>query len=80
MAPDLTGRQFGKLTIVGAAGQDLPAVAGGWWLARCQCGRELVAPAEAYLAGRVDSCGRPTPQDRVEVEEWLAGMRPPVTL
>ena len=67
MTTDLTGRTFGRMTIIRAAGEDLPAVAGGWWLARCACGREMIAPAEAYLSRRLTSCGRPTPQDRAEL-------------
>src|SRR4029450_13498807 len=61
VATDLTGRTFGRLTIAGPGGADLPVVAGGWWLGRCVCGREVLAPAEAFLARRVTSCGRPTP-------------------
>jgi hypothetical protein len=52
-------------------------VAGGWWLGRCVCGREVTAPAEAYLARRLESCGRPTPEQRAELEEQLATTRPP---
>jgi hypothetical protein len=74
---DLTGRTFGRLTIIGPGDADLPAVAGGWWLGRCVCGRELLAPAEAYLAGRLASCGRPTPDQRVELAERLAAVHPP---
>jgi hypothetical protein len=68
MTGDLTGRSFGKITVVGPAGEDLPAVAGGWWLGRCVCGREMVAPAEAYRLRRLESCGRPTPDQRAEEE------------
>lgn len=79
MTPDLTGRTFGRMTIVGPAGDDppLPQVAGGWWLARCACGREVVSPAEAFLAGRVTSCGRRTPEQRAELEETIAAYHPP---
>jgi hypothetical protein len=74
---DLTGRTSGRLTVTGPAGDDLPAVAGGWWLGRCICGRELVAPAEAFLARRVTSCGRPTPDQRAELDQQLAAIHPP---
>jgi hypothetical protein len=77
VAADLTGRTFGRLTIVGPAGEDLPVVAGGWWLASCVCGREMVAPAEAFLARRLQSCGRPTPEQRVELDQRLAATHPP---
>jgi hypothetical protein len=80
MTPDLTGRRVGRLTVQGPADPDagpLPAVAGGWWTARCVCGREVTAPAEGFLAGRVTSCGRPTPEQRVELQERLAAYQPP---
>jgi hypothetical protein len=80
MTPDLTGRAFGRITIVGPAGEDLPAVTGGWWLGRCACGREMVAPAEAYRLGRLESCGRPTPEQRVEREQQLTATRGPERL
>jgi hypothetical protein len=53
---DLTGRQFGKLTVTGPADQGLPQVAGGWWLGRCVCGYEVIAAAEAFLSRRLVSC------------------------
>jgi hypothetical protein len=77
VTPDLTGRQFGRLVVDGPAGEDLPVVSGGWWRARCVCGREVVAPAEAFLARRVTSCGRLTPEQRAERLEQLAAVRPP---
>jgi len=80
MTPDLTGRTFGRMTVVGPAGQEhgpFPRVAGGWWLGRCVCGREVTAPAEAYLSRRLESCGRPTPEDRAQLQEELAARQPP---
>jgi hypothetical protein len=77
MTADLTGRQFGKLTVVGPAGEDLPAVSGGWWTAECVRGRQLTAPAEAYLARRLESCGRPTPEQREQLEAAIASYSPP---
>jgi hypothetical protein len=74
---DLTGRVFGKLEIIGPAGEGMPAVAGGWWLGRCVCGWEVIAPAEAYLSRRLTGCGRPTPEQRAEQEQQLAAVRPP---
>ena len=78
--PDLTGRRFGKLEIIGPAGPEsgpLPAVAGGWWRSVCVCGREFTAPAEAYLSRRLESCGCPTPEDRAQLQEQLAALQPP---
>jgi hypothetical protein len=76
--PDLTGRVFGKLTIVGPAGQDLPPARDGRWLGRCVCGYEVVAPAEAFLSRRLVSCPKPTPEQRAEHEVQLTATRPPV--
>jgi hypothetical protein len=82
MSPDLIGRAFGRMTVIGPASQDvvLPWVAGGWWLGRCVCGREVIAPAEAFLSRRLTSCGRPTPEDRAAEEAKLAALLPPARL
>jgi hypothetical protein len=82
MPTDLSGRVFGRMTVVGPAGDDLvlPQVRDGWWLGRCVCGRETVAPAEAFLSWRITGCGRPTPEDRAELQEQLAATRPPPRL
>jgi hypothetical protein len=80
MTGDLTGQTFGRLTIIGPGGQDLPQVAGGWWQARCACGRELVAPAEGFRAGRITSCGRRTPEQREQLAEQIAAYSPPPRL
>jgi len=83
VTPDLTGRRFGKLTITGPPGPEngpLPPVPSGWWAATCVCGYQLVAPAEAYLSRRLESCGRPTPEDRAAEAERLAARRPPVRI
>lgn len=82
MSPDLSGRTFGRMTVIGPASQDivLPQVAGGWWLGRCVCGREVIAPAEAFLSRRLTSCGRPTPEDRAAEEAQLAALLPPPRL
>ena len=79
MTQDLSGRWFGKMEIIGRAGPEhgvLPPVAGGWWVGRCQCGREMVAPAEGFLSRRITSCGRPSPEDTAAEAERLAARRP----
>lgn len=58
-AHDMTGRQFGRLTVIGQAelaehranGQRLG------WLCRCDCGREIVAARKDLLSGKLLSCG-----------------------
>jgi hypothetical protein len=75
---DLTGQVFGKLTILGPAdeGLGLPPARGGWWLARCVCGKEQITPAEGLTSGRVASCGRPTPERRLRLEEQVRSRHP----
>lgn len=80
MTADLTGRRFGRMTIIGPPDPEagpLPQVAGGWWTGECVCGHRITAPAEAYLSRRLTGCGRPTPEDRAELAEQLAARQPP---
>jgi hypothetical protein len=80
VTPDLTGRTFGRLAIVGPAGPEndpLPPVSGGWWTATCACGRQLTAPAEAFTSRRLTSCGRPTAAELAADAEWIATRQPP---
>lgn len=53
-AEDLTGRVFGRLTVVHRAGNR-----GGraCWLCRCSCGGEKIVSARDLKAGKVRSCG-----------------------
>jgi hypothetical protein len=77
---DLTGFQVGRMTVIGPAGPEhgpLPKVASGWWVGTCVCGREVVAPAEAFTSRRITSCGRPGPEDRAAEEGLLASRQPP---
>jgi hypothetical protein len=52
---DLTGKRFGKLTIIGRSGQKQ----GGniLWLALCDCGKRTFATASNMKAGIKKSCG-----------------------
>ncbi len=54
-AEDLTGRQFGELTVLGRAENDRNGNAR--WLCRCSCGRERAVQAAALKSGRTRSCG-----------------------
>jgi hypothetical protein len=52
---DLTGREFGRLTV------QFRAATSRWrktrWLCVCRCGRESIVEAAHLLAGRIRSCG-----------------------
>lgn len=51
---DLTGRKFGKLTVVSEAGHRGKNVA---WLCICDCGKETIATAGHLRSGARVSCG-----------------------
>ncbi len=54
VAEDLTGRQFGKLSVLSRAESRRGQVA---WLCRCTCGRLHTATAHDLKSGHVKSCG-----------------------
>ena len=51
---DLTGKTFGKLTVICREGSlnNHPA-----WLCRCDCGNETVVRGRALISGNTQSCG-----------------------
>lgn len=55
MLTDLTGRRFGRLTVLGQAGKTK------WgdskWLCRCDCGNERVVSGGHLKSGHTQSCG-----------------------
>ena len=57
---DLTGRRFGRLTVLRQEGWYVSAYGGGrrpTWLCRCDCGRETVAIGTNLTSGNTRSCG-----------------------
>ena len=55
MAPDMTGRRFGQLTVVERAGRDHRRAA--MWACRCECGEATTARGRDLRAGERTSCG-----------------------
>jgi hypothetical protein len=52
---DLTGKTFGRLTVVGKASK---TPGRKWkWLCRCECGGEATPTSAALLQGKTKSCG-----------------------
>ena len=52
---DLTGRKFGKLTVVEKRSKDKW---GGWnWLCKCDCGNETVVSGGHLRGLKIKSCG-----------------------
>jgi len=52
---DLTGLQFGKLSVLRREGSNHRGVS--TWLCQCECGCEKVADADSLKRGRTSSCG-----------------------
>jgi hypothetical protein len=52
---DLTGRRYGRLTVIGFAEADKNGNAR--WLCRCDCGEEIVTRADCLKIGKTKSCG-----------------------
>ena len=52
--PDLTGRKFGRLTVLHQIDSTTPQRR---WLCRCDCGVEVEAMSHPLLSGHVKSCG-----------------------
>ena len=51
---DLTGREFGRLTVIEQAGKNNGRI---MWRCRCQCGNEKIVPGNDLTKGRIQSCG-----------------------
>ena len=51
---DLTGRRFGRLTVLGYAGKRHGVI---MWACRCDCGRRGVHAGKYMVSGRERSCG-----------------------
>ena len=54
ISPDLTGRQFGELTVLEKADS---IQAGARWLCRCDCGKEVEVSYNGLQYGNRKSCG-----------------------
>ena len=56
---DLTGRRFGRLTVLGRAPLDRKRVNGeiNGWLCRCDCGTERVLTTKSLISNHAQSCG-----------------------
>lgn len=55
MKQDLTGQQYGYLTVLGKA--DTPGKKRRYWLCRCRCGNEKIVEESHLKSGHTKSCG-----------------------
>ena len=53
---DITGRKFGKLTVIKRIGSD-ERTKSALWLCNCECGNQTIASGVELRYGRVNSCG-----------------------
>lgn len=56
---DLTGRRFGRLTVMERYGRHevSPGVTYATWLCKCDCGQEVVVIGQNLRQGATKSCG-----------------------
>lgn len=59
---DLTGKRFGKLTVISFAGMKKEST----WLCKCDCGKETNVTHSNLISGKSRSCGCLQEQTRVE--------------
>ena len=52
---DITGKKFGKLTVLGV--HHLGKRNTRYWLCKCECGKETVQISANLKSGRIKSCG-----------------------
>ena len=52
---DLTGKRFGKLTVMGL--DHVSRTRGSFWLCQCDCGTEIVVRRDSLTTGNTMSCG-----------------------
>lgn len=54
---DLTGQQYGKLTVVRQDTDSKSSTPGAKWICRCECGKEVSVLAKRLKSGQTKSCG-----------------------
>lgn len=66
---DLTGQQFGYLTVLGLAERKNRKT---YWLCKCQCGNEVKIPSSNLTSGNSYSCGcLKRSKGEIEIENYL---------
>ena len=54
---DLTGKIFGRLTVIKQVSNPYKGDHHACWLCKCSCGKETVVPSNSLLKGNTSSCG-----------------------
>ena len=77
-ATDMTGRRFGRWTVIARGGNNRHRKA--MWLCRCDCGNECVVDGRDLRNGHSKSCGvakRLTPAQVAEIRALRGCLRTP---
>lgn len=75
---DLTGRRFGKLTVVTLAPERNPKNGNTRWLCQCDCGNQVIVDGQNLKHGTTRSCGclrREVSRQKMLTNPKLAGSR-----
>lgn len=73
---DITGRRYGKLTVIRRAENTKNNKT--QWLCKCDCGNEKVVARSSLTSGKTRSCGCLMKESRVIVAEKLKGDKSPL--
>lgn len=65
---DLTGKRFGRLTVVGRSQNDLAY--GSKWMCKCDCGNTIVVLSNNLRRGNTQSCGCLRQELRLKHGKW----------
>ena len=70
-ALNLTGKQFGELTVIKKAEQKLPYSDSVAWVCQCKCGQIITTTTSALNSGNTTSCGCKKSKGEEFIEEFL---------
>ena len=56
-AIDLTGKQFGRLTVIERDFDKKDKSRQAWWKCKCSCGKEISVRSHCLISGNTQSCG-----------------------
>jgi hypothetical protein len=71
---NLTGRQFGRLTVTAHAGTSTHGKS--LWSCRCSCGSDVTVDARSLVAGCTASCGCLRAESARRIGKELGGLKP----
>ena len=70
---DLTGKKFGRITVLYRTNPSYGINNGAYWLCRCSCGKEKIIRGWHLTSGRVKSCGCKKKETRSILKDLYKG-------